>query len=114
MNIVIHLGDFHLLMSFLGGIRTIMEGYGFPETVEPIYVPNSVVYMLEGKASARALRCHLIETSLQQILCNKLIADGKKITDNSLVEINQYTVTCLKVHLSILMKTLFKVNICST
>ena len=88
MNIVIHLGGFHLLVPFLGGIRTIMEGYGFAETMEPIYAPNSVVHMLEGKAYARAIRCHLIETSLLQILCNKLIADGKKITDNSLVEIN--------------------------
>ena len=58
--------------------------------METIYAPNSVVHMSEGKAYARALRCHLlIVTSHQQILFNKVIADEKKITDNSLVEINQ-------------------------
>lgn len=44
--------------------------------------------MLESKSYARALRCHLlIETSLKQILLNKVIVDEKKIR-NSLVEIN--------------------------
>ena len=58
--------------------------------METIYAPNSIVHMSEGKAYARALRCHLlIVTSHQQILFNKVIADEKKITDNSLVEINQ-------------------------
>ena len=90
MNIVIRLGGFHLLMSFLGKIATVMEGCGSPETMKTIYAPNSVVHMLEGKAYARALRCHfLTETSLQQILFNKVTANEKKITDKSLVEIKQ-------------------------
>ena len=55
-----------------------------------IYALNRVVHMLEDKGYARALRCHLlIETSLQQILFNKIIAVEKKITDNSLVKTNQ-------------------------
>ena len=90
MNIVIRLGGFHLLKSFLGGIEINMEGCGLAETMETIYALNSVVHMLEGKAYARALRCYLLtEASLQQILFNKVIADEKKIADNSLIEINQ-------------------------
>ena len=74
-------------MSFLGKIATVMEGCGSPETMKTIYAPNSVVHMLEGKAYARALRCHfLTKTSLQQILFNKVTANEKKITDKSLVE----------------------------
>ena len=88
-------------MSLLGGVGTIMEGCGLAKTMEAIYAPNNIVHMLEGKAYARALRYHLLtETSLQQILFNKVIADEKKITDNSL--------------LGVLMKTIFKVSICST
>ena len=90
MNIIVRLGGFHLLLLFFGGIRIIMECCGLAETMETIYALNSVVHMLEGKAYARALRCHLlIVISLQQILFNKVIADEKKIIDNSLVGINQ-------------------------
>ena len=90
INIVICLGGFHLLMLLIGGTGTIMEVCGLAETMETIYAPNRVVHMLEGKAYARALRCHLLsEISLQQILSNKIIVDEKKITDNSLVEIKQ-------------------------
>ena len=73
MNIVILLGGFHLLMLFLAGTGTLMEGCGLAETMETMYAPNIVVHMLEGKTYARALRCHLIETSLQQILFNKVL-----------------------------------------
>ena len=54
-NIVIRLGDFHLLMSFLGGIGTVMEGCGLSESTETIYQPNSVADMLEAKAYAREM-----------------------------------------------------------
>ena len=66
-----------------------MEGHGFAETMETIYAPN--LYMIHAlKAYAKALRCYLlIETLLQQMLFNKERAEKKKITNNSLVEINQ-------------------------
>ena len=85
MNIVIRLGGFHLLMFFLGGIGAIMEGCALAEKLGTMYAPNSVVHILEGKAYARALKCHvLIETMLHQILFNKVIADEKKITELSI------------------------------
>ena len=89
MNIIIRLGGFHLLLLFFGGIRTIMECCGLALTIETIHAPNSVVHMLKDKAYERALKFYLLfQISLQQILFNKVIADEKKITDNSLVEIN--------------------------
>ena len=54
-NIVIRLGDFHVLMSFLGGIGTVMEGCGSSESSETIYQPHSVADMLEVKAYAREM-----------------------------------------------------------
>ena len=90
MYIAIRLEGFGLLMSLLGGIETIMETCGLAETTETVYAPNIVAHRLESKAYVRALRSYLLtETSLQQILFNKVIADEKKTTDNSLVEINQ-------------------------
>ena len=53
MNIVIRLGGFHLLMSFLVGIGTIMGGSGLAETMETIYAQNHVIHMLDGKAYPR-------------------------------------------------------------
>ena len=83
MNIVIRLGVFHLLMSFLGGFGTIIGGSELVETMETIYTQNSVVHMLDGKAYARAPRCHfLIESSLQQIILNKKIYKEDSITQN--------------------------------
>ena len=85
MNIVIRLGGFHLLMmSFLGGIGTIIGGSELVETMEAIYAQNSVVHMLDGKAYARALRCHfLIESSLQQIILNKMIYEKDSTTSGN-------------------------------
>ena len=78
-------------MSFLGGIGTIMGGSGSTETMETIYAQNSVVHMLDGKAYARALRCHfLIESSLQQIILKKMIYEEDSITQNLLIELQQF------------------------
>ena len=91
MNIVFPLGGFHLLMTFLGGIGTIVGGSGLAETMETIHAQNSVVHMLDGKAYARALRCHfLTESSLQQIILNKMIYEEDSITQSLLIELQQF------------------------
>ncbi|KAK3918563.1 Phenylalanine--tRNA ligase alpha subunit, partial [Frankliniella fusca] len=59
-NVIISLGGFHLLMSFLGAIGYIMAGSGFAELWGTVYAPNAVVHMLTGKAFARAVRAHLL------------------------------------------------------
>ena len=55
MNIVTRLGGFHLLMSFLGSIGSVMEGSGLKDGLESIYAPVTVGHTLTGKAFSRAL-----------------------------------------------------------
>ena len=65
MDIVIRLGGFHLLMSFLGSIGSVMEGPGLKDGLESIYALVTVGHMLIGKAFSRALREHfLAETAI--------------------------------------------------
>ena len=88
MEIVIRLGGFHLLMSFLGGIGTVMEGCGLRESMETTYASNSVNHMIDGKAYARAVRCHFLnEVSLQQLIINKMVLTDKKIDKHCLDDI---------------------------
>ena len=90
LHIVVRLGGFHLLMSFLGGIATIMDGSGLREAMEMIYAPHTVNHMLDGKAYARAVRCHfLIEASLKHTLIEQMNSslDQYKISTQDLKEI---------------------------
>ena len=57
---VLRLGDFHQLMSFLGGIGFIMQGSGLEAIFELIYAENSVNAMIDGKQISRALRAHIL------------------------------------------------------
>lgn len=67
MKIVLKLGGFHMLISFLGGIGAVMDGSGLREVMENIYASHTVNHMLDGKAYARAVRCNfLIDASLRQ------------------------------------------------
>ena len=60
LDIVVRLGGFHTLMSFLGSIGTVMEGSGLDRLHELIYASNSVTHIMSGKAVARALRAHFL------------------------------------------------------
>lgn len=82
-NIVIRIGCFHLLMSFMGGIGHIMAGSGLKELWSTIYASNSVIHMLTGHSYSRALRAHLMtylvlsglildETNLEEDECSEL------------------------------------------
>ena len=61
--IVVRLGGFHMLMSFLGSVGTLMKGSGLEELFETIYPSNTVGHMFSGKAVARALRGHMMAHS---------------------------------------------------
>ena len=51
---------FHLLMSFLGSIGSVIEGSGLKDGLESIYAPVTVGHMLTGKVFSRALRGHFL------------------------------------------------------
>lgn len=59
-NVVVRLGGFHLLMSFLGCIGFIMAGSGLKDLLSVIYAPLSAEKILTGHAYARAIRAHLL------------------------------------------------------
>ena len=63
MNIVIRLGGFHLLMSFLGRYGSVIEHSGLKDGLESIYAPVTVEHMLTGRAISRALRGHFLADS---------------------------------------------------
>ena len=60
MNMVCRLGGFHMMMSFLGSIGSMMKGSGLEEALERAYGPNAVTHMMTGKAVSRALRGHFL------------------------------------------------------
>lgn len=57
-KVVVRLGGFHLLMSYMGSIGTIMSGSGLKELFSEIFAGNSVDKILSGHAYARAVRAH--------------------------------------------------------
>lgn len=59
-SMVLRLGGFHTLMSFLGCIGHLMADTGMQELLECIYAGNTVGHMLSGKAVSRAVRGHLL------------------------------------------------------
>ena len=68
-QIVLKLGGFHALMSFLGSIGHLMSGLGLNDVLEVAYASNTIPHIMSGKAIARAVRGHtLIESALHVIL----------------------------------------------
>jgi hypothetical protein len=70
LDIVIRLGGFHTLMSFLGSIGHLMRGTGLEEVMGLIFGPNTVEHIFSGKAYARAVRGHFI---VQSVLIDLLL-----------------------------------------
>ncbi|KAE8749717.1 hypothetical protein FOCC_FOCC003457 [Frankliniella occidentalis] len=71
-GVIVRLGGFHLLMSFMGSIGSIMEESGLADLWAQVYAPASVPAMLGGKAYARALRALLLtQTALGMLLLEK-------------------------------------------
>ncbi|XP_064120382.1 uncharacterized protein LOC135225033 [Macrobrachium nipponense] len=62
-KVIVRLGGFHLLMSYMGAIGHIMAGSGLSDLWETVYGINTVKHMLTGHAYARALRAHMLTAS---------------------------------------------------
>ena len=85
MNIVWRLGGFHTLMSFMGGIGTMMKGSGLEQSLETVYGENAVQHMMSGKAVSRVLQGHFL---VEAALTNKLVSNflPQKLKENELAE----------------------------
>ncbi|GBM16781.1 hypothetical protein AVEN_9373-1 [Araneus ventricosus] len=57
-DIVVRLGGFQTLMSYMGAIGTIMTESCLKELFQSIYALNTVDKLVSGHAYARAVRCH--------------------------------------------------------
>lgn len=62
-KVIVRLGGFHLLTSYLGSIGHIMTESGIAELWETVYAKASIVHMLSGHAYSRALRAHIITSA---------------------------------------------------
>lgn len=77
-NVIVRLGGFHLLMSYLGAIGHVMNGSGLEDLWSVIYAPESVKKMITCSAFARSMRAHILTfTALGTIIC-KSIDPNKK------------------------------------
>ena len=77
LPIVLILGGFHLMMSFLGSVGTVMRGSGLTEAFQAIYGSNAVEHIMTGKAVSRALRAHFLTESalITKLLCRFIPED---------------------------------------
>lgn len=79
-HIVLILGPFHTLMSFLGTMGHIMKDSGLRTLLELVYGPNTVNHILAGKAYERAVRGHfLVDAALNALIVKKAsVHEGTK------------------------------------
>lgn len=89
-TIIVRLGGFHLLMSFMGSIDYIMDGSGLKELFSVVYAAVSVDKMLIGHAYARALRGHvLVHLALAKIVLSTLhfTLEEESVMEKAILEV---------------------------
>ena len=64
LPIVLILGGFHTMISYMGSIGAIMKGSGIHESLETIYGSNAVDHILSGKAVSRAVRARFLTVAV--------------------------------------------------
>lgn len=68
-HVILKLGSFHAIMSYLGSIGHLMNSSGLREVLGLLYADNAVNHILTGKAYARAVRGHtLIDAALNSMV----------------------------------------------
>ena len=84
-SIVLWLGGFHTLMSFLGSIGHLMAASGLDDVLQTVYA--SVEHILSGKAISRAVRAHLlVDKVLNGMLLEKIFPQCSDIPNEDLVQ----------------------------
>lgn len=73
LRVVVRLGGFHLLMSFLGAIGIIMAGSGLEALWAVAFAGESIKKMMDGHNFARSLRAHILTfTALGILVCESI------------------------------------------
>ena len=77
-GVIVRLGGFHLVMSYVGSIGYIMAVSGIEGLWETVYAANSIPQMLTGHSYARALSPHL---STSAAVFQELVEDSQSSGD---------------------------------
>jgi hypothetical protein len=86
LNVVVKLGGFHIILSFLGSIGFFMRGSGLEEVLGVIYGPNVIEHVLSGKDYQRAIRGHfLVHAALTKLLVDVITNDDPVTTSEIIV-----------------------------
>nr|CAH7764460.1 unnamed protein product [Callosobruchus chinensis] len=81
-RIVVRLGGFHLLLSYLGAIGHIMEGSGLEDLWATVYAGESVKKLMTGHAFSRSVRAHILTfTAIGVIICERIEGLSYKTKD---------------------------------
>ena len=84
LKVVLILGGFHLMISFIGSIGHLMKGSGISEVLDTVYDSNAVEHMISGKAVSRALRGHfLVSSALNTKLFSSFFPGGFRLIDET-------------------------------
>lgn len=78
-SVIMCLGDFHLLISFMDAIGYVMDGSGLQDIFSTIYVIQSIEKMLTGHAYSKAVRGHILVhlTLARTVLWTTTITDDE-------------------------------------
>ena len=80
-NVVVRLGGFHMLMSYLGAIGYIMDESGLEDLWSVCYAAESIKKMLTGHAFSRALRAHILSFTAIGINICKMVDSTEDDTE---------------------------------
>ena len=89
-SVIVRLGGFHMLMSYLGSIGKIMAGSGLEELWQTVYAHNSVSHMMTGHAYARSLRAHFLTQLALGVIAFRNQPDVDKSNFDALLEAYNY------------------------
>ncbi|XP_044004211.1 uncharacterized protein LOC122849544 [Aphidius gifuensis] len=81
-NVVVLLGMFHLIMSYMGTIGYLMEGSGLADMFGVVYGEKAVEKLLTGHIFDRAMRAHTLAfIALGKIICATAVENNGDIRD---------------------------------
>jgi len=60
LYVVVRLGGFHTLMSFMGSLGHVMCGCGIEDVLLLLFGENTIEHVLSGKAYMKAIRAHFL------------------------------------------------------
>ena len=87
MNVVCHLGGFHVLMSYRGAVGMLMAGSGLTDALQTCYGLTTVSQMMSGKAYARAVHIHMLaHSALHTLLLCAIVNNNKAVSAEMLAE----------------------------